>query len=320
MVTKEEIAARRALIYYPRVNLYSKVPTGYSFWKKKPSNPLISHLWARTYDHNQNALILNHGPPGSGKSESSLGLGTLTDPNFNIENVVFSTQDFVHLVRGKGVKRGSYIMYEEVGVGANSRNFYTQENKQLSFLTQTFRTMNLICVYTVPERDFVDRQLRPLFHYDMCPISIDRERSMNVVKFENLRFNMRQNDWIHWPVTFYERNRSIKIRGVKIPRAPQSLISEYNSKRQEFLDRLGEQAENVLGDKGGEKVKENKTWKYQEQIDRVVSNYEKYIIEGKMGKRLNGSLIAIDLKMSSGGNLAMIKAGATDKLKAIGVL
>jgi len=113
---------------------------------------------------NRNFLGLCVGPTGSGKSYSMMRLAELVDPDFNIDFVVFTYNEFIDLLNSGRVKKGNIILWDEAGVEAASREAMTKRNRHISKIMQTFRHRNIGLLMTVPDSRMVDKQIRMLIH------------------------------------------------------------------------------------------------------------------------------------------------------------
>lgn len=129
----------------------------------------IEHLyWLSDYAldrvrKNQNYIILIVGGVGTGKSYMGMRFAEDIDPYFDINRILFHAKDFVELL-DLGLPKGSVIMWEEVGVGLSSRDWYKSQNKLISSLFETFRRHNLILIMTVPNINFIDSRIRSMVH------------------------------------------------------------------------------------------------------------------------------------------------------------
>lgn len=116
----------------------------------------------------QNWVCIVTGRPRSGKSWSSLTLAKAIDPNFNINQVVFSAEEFVKLIESAetndNLKDGSIILWDEAGVGIGSRNWYSVLNKCINLILQTWGYKHFGLILTVPHLSFIDAQTRRLIN------------------------------------------------------------------------------------------------------------------------------------------------------------
>ena len=79
---------------------------------------------------------------GTGKTYCALSIAEYLmkdkkNMGFGAEWVAFDTPSFVKCVRK--ARKGQCIVYDESGVGINSRNFFSENNKSMSYIMQTFR-------------------------------------------------------------------------------------------------------------------------------------------------------------------------------------
>lgn len=169
-------------------NVFLRLTPKYKFQKNryKPGNvlrPLIAQLMHdRVHKHNKNVLAIFVGETGSGKSYMALRLAEILDPDFDINRVCFDTENFLTILKNGietgTLKKGSVVLYDEIGISHSNRNFYESVNKALNFVFQGFRRENLITFMTVPKIKFVDLQTRELMHYLITPKKIDKKLSI----------------------------------------------------------------------------------------------------------------------------------------------
>jgi hypothetical protein len=130
------------------------------------------YVWQRLNTYNRNYLGAFVGDTGSGKSLSAISWACALDVDnegntrFDVDRIVFDSEDFLELVRGvkKKLRKGSFIVYDETGVDINARRFFDKQNMIMSYTTQTFRFKNYGVLYTVPNIGYIDKQVRKLFH------------------------------------------------------------------------------------------------------------------------------------------------------------
>jgi len=77
----------------------------------------LSAIQTRLLKLNKNFLACCVGPPGSGKSFAMMRIAEILDPEFNIDRVVFSSEQFRQLLNSGTLKPGSFIVWDEAGVG-----------------------------------------------------------------------------------------------------------------------------------------------------------------------------------------------------------
>ena len=195
--------------------------------KPRISNDPLLDIMQRIYCKNMNWLGIICGATGSGKSFSAIDLCYMIDPSFDEYNIVFETHDFAKLLNDPKIHKGSAVLYDEFGKGASSREWYTEENKQLGKILQTFRRMNVAVAFTVPTWDFVDKIPRKLVHTYIETFGINQHDRQSTVKWYNLQINPRfAKTYNRFPQILQS-----KIRYVKLRKAPHQILRGYEQRK-----------------------------------------------------------------------------------------
>ena len=244
----------------------------------KYNNPFFQTIWDRLHKRNKNALILVHGETGSGKSYLGLKICYDIDPEFNITRVIHDPEEFFELLRGGTLKKGSAILFDEIGTTLTARRWYSFNNFIINNVLQTFRYRNLLVVFTVPSITFVDKNARKLIHYDIETLSIDEHDRMNIVKIARLKWSDRTDKFYR---TFFRLNKKtimkwrIKIVGNR------QLIKNYEAKALDFKSKVEEAGlAGILREKRADKVldrKEREGKKRKEVVEKICVDPQKYM-------------------------------------------
>lgn len=129
----------------------------------------INELTKRVIESNKNATVLVVGDyTGAGKSYLSMKLAEQFHiannlPPFTIDNVGFFPEDFLDFVMN--AKKFSAYLYDDAGLTAGSRDWYTEINKILTSVMESYRFLNLLTFITVPIRRLIDVNIRELSNY-----------------------------------------------------------------------------------------------------------------------------------------------------------
>jgi len=206
----------------------------------------------------------------SGKSWSCLAMCEQLDPNFNINNCVFSGIELMTLINSGKLKKGSCIIFEEVGVEMSNKNWQSTTNKMINYLVQTFRHRGFILLMNSPYMDFVDSGTRKLFHAEMQTLSINRTNKTVKLKPQLIQYNSRMKKF------YYKRLKVILPEGV-IPvdawnvESPSSELAKvYEEKKLAYTNRLNQTIQTELeaiANKGKPKEKNPLTDVQQETLD-----------------------------------------------------
>ncbi len=122
-------------------------------------NPVFNSIYGRIHYYNRNYLGLNCGGTGSGKSWGGLTECYALDrdctgkPRFDIDNVIFLPSKFLEWVRSKPFT-GSFIMWDEAGVGLASREWYSRINQFIVKVLTTFRFQRLGVIFTTKQNNY----------------------------------------------------------------------------------------------------------------------------------------------------------------------
>lgn len=112
---------------------------------------------------NTNIIII--GAPRSGKSRAALRLGEAISDRFTIKNIAWTIPQFVANLNHPDVIDNDVLIFDEVGVGAKARRWYTEQNNKFIDILQTWGWRHLTSIMTTPSLDYVDSGARKLFHY-----------------------------------------------------------------------------------------------------------------------------------------------------------
>ena len=202
------------------------------------TDPLIGIL-NRLYVRNQNFMAIICGSTGSGKSYMGIELCRMIDPEFDEDHIVFETNDFVKLINHPKIHRGSAVMYDELGKGAMSREFYKTENKELGKVLQTFRHMNVATIFTVPSLSFADKIPRTLNHVYIETKEIKYDDRDIIIKWLNLDTNPRFDTQYN----YFPQAQNTKANQLVVHKAPRCLLKAYEQKKTLYSENVRNDAQ-----------------------------------------------------------------------------
>ena len=227
---------------------------------------------------NKNWLCIIVGGTGDGKSWGAGRECEIVDPDF-INNIkeygIYSvcafgkSQDYLKMVdsgiKNRILKRGSMCIFDEAGVGVPSRDWYKNQNKDFSYVAQTFRSLNIGTIFTTPDISFIDSQPRKLFHDYQEAKGVDMKRKMVLIR----PFIMENNPKIGKIYYKYPRFHGIKLKRLWIGKPSQTFIDAYEPAKEKFNKEL-RRSSIVSGDKIAEEKKRRKM-SDQERLDRILA-------------------------------------------------
>lgn len=208
---------------------------------------LLDRIHDRVYKKNRNFLGIICGGTGSGKSYSCIKMAECLDPNFNVSQIVFSPEEFMHVINSGVMQKGSVIIFEEAGVGISSKDWFTIQNRLMAFVIQTFRHRNFIVFFNVPNMSFIDFSIRALFHMKFETKRIDMKKKQVILK----PFEIEYNDRFRKTLYKYPRKRGpggkiVIVRTMRLGLPEKKLLVAYEKKKDKFTSELNASIERDL--------------------------------------------------------------------------
>lgn len=245
-----------------------------ALFMKKPKGGYFVGYTMQRVRHNKNFLAAITGPTGSGKTYSALKLGELTDPNFSEDHIVFTPREFMNLLNSGKLRKGSVIVFEEVGVSLNNRNWQSVVNKMLQFVFQTFRHENYIVYFTAPHFNFIDKATRELFHCFLQTQNIDRRNKLCKLKPLFIQIDQRTGNMYYKYLRVITPQGNAKMTKLLTGLPSKDLIQAYEIKKKRFTDNLNKDVKKAIDDVDPEDNKEEKTAINREEQKRfdMMSN------------------------------------------------
>lgn len=209
-------------------------------WQVK-CDPINTRIWNKIYKKDKNVLIFVCGETGSCKSGSALRKSIeldrdvhnncrfyLSSDPFNEKNrVVTSAQAFVKLI-SSNLPKGSCIVWDEIGVDADNREYFSLKNRLVKKVFQTFRSLNLIVFMTVPDFHSVDIGVRKLIHAYIEMGGKIRDGEQAISKWQWTSTNPKTGKvYFKFPQYIDEEGTKKKIKSYEIPRPPKDVEKIY---------------------------------------------------------------------------------------------
>jgi hypothetical protein len=198
---------------------------------------LVEHVRHSVFKMKLNRVITAVGPPGSGKSWTGLLIGSILDPEFNVDRVVFPGIDYIRAVANPDLGIGSFVQWDDAGLGAPSRDFYTQLNKAVGLVAQSSRFRRLIVWLTLPDKSFLDAIPRKLVdvHLEFIP----RKQPEDPVEARVYlpRTNPKKGNIYYEHPRIYHQDQGTQALEIIEFRAmpPQTLTDAYEDKKANYM-------------------------------------------------------------------------------------
>lgn len=209
--------------------------------KQVRNDPILSYFWRRLYRYDQNVLLIVCGQTGSCKSGSAIAIADMMDRGvdgrrrFNLDRVVFKANNFVDLVRSN-MPKGSVIIWDEIGVEHDSRNYYTTKNKLIKYVMQTFRYKNFMLIMTVPNLKSIDIGTRRLIHCYLEMQGPDHSRKHATGFFRFVQVNPRSGKEYFKSSRYFNSKGKRSMGSYKIPKPSIDIEGPYKAKKQDVTE------------------------------------------------------------------------------------
>lgn len=134
----------------------------------------LSKVKERVLNKDRDFVAVIDGEEGVGKSVLAQQLAAYLDDEFNIDKIVFNSDDFIKLIKNPGIKKGSAIVLDEAFSAANSRASLTEVNRAMIGVATEMRQKNLFIFMVLPSFFDLDKyfalwRCRALFHVYFTP-------------------------------------------------------------------------------------------------------------------------------------------------------
>lgn len=223
---------------------------------------LNTWLRRRLLETNRNGLLGITGGTGSGKSYWALSAiqtyyRKVLKKEFPVENIVFSPLELVKRLKyfEKENLTGEIVLCDEWGCNNSSHDWQSKTQKALSYVMQSFRSMNVGLVLTLPVLTMLNKSTRLLLHGHFITAGIDYENKTCKVKplFHQLNQLTGKSFWKYPRINHNGSWRKLKRLSVGLP--SKELIEVYEAKKTRFVSKTIDdfeallEAEEVKGDK-----------------------------------------------------------------------
>lgn len=200
-------------------------------------------LDSRLIQHNKNVLGAELGPTGSGKSYRDLRKAELWykyhfKEDFPVENICFGVGQLMKLISSGKMRRGEVLIFEEAGVNLASLDFQSKVSKMMTYVLQSFRSMNIAIFFNLPYLSMLNKSARMLMHYSFESAGIDHKRKINKCKPFFHQVNQSSGKiYTKYPIVKTSKGtRKVKRFGFSMP-APY-LMEAYESKKASYLKEI----------------------------------------------------------------------------------
>ena len=183
----------------------------------------------------------------------------MIDPKFNVDRIVFSGKELMDLINSGKLKRGSCIIFDEMSIDMDNRNWNSTTNKMINYLMQTFRYRGFILLMNSPFMDFVDSKTRKLFHAEIGIALIDYDKEECYLTPRILQYNGRFQKFYYKRLKVKLPNGAFKpIDMWKVPKPSKEILEGYEKKKNHYALLLNKKIADELNNLANPKEKVDK--------------------------------------------------------------
>lgn len=192
---------------------------------------------------NENKIIIVIGKVGSGKSWSCLRIGEKVNElfnrgPFNVDHCCRTFKEFIDLINSGTLKKGDVIILDEIGVAMSNRDWQSLSNKLFSYLLQTFRNLNLVVLFNLPDLRMVDTHARRLTHcvLESKGVNYNTETVTLVPKVRQTNLTTGKD---YWKFLRVKKGSGIKkVKRITLSKPSKEITEEYEKRKKEFTEEL----------------------------------------------------------------------------------
>jgi len=267
---------------------------------KKSKLTLVNYINKRIRS-NKNFLCCFVGPTGSGKSYACLRLTEHLDPNFNINRIAFSVEEFFSIITNQKLPPGSVIIFEEAGVNISSQEWWSKSNRAFNYFGQTSRHRNHILLFNSPDFSYISSSTRKLFHMICEMKKIDYVKKRSIIKPFYIQTNLRTGKAYYKFLRKDTKSGYVPIGATGLSLPNDNLIKLYEEKKTKFTTELYKDLFQEMNlDKQNKDWRKKMTQKQQEVYDMLEEGLKPKEIAEKLGGNLAGIYKHINLIKKKG--------------------
>lgn len=194
----------------------------------KDGHPLSDRIWRILHYEGENFVLFIHGKPQKGKSRTALHIASTVDPSFTIrERVAVMDPEWFNDILNQPHKRGDALLWDDCGVGLDSRLWYKFINIALVHILQTMGHEGLLLILTTPHLSYIDTKGRKLICGLIKTIKYYPQHGYTIATFRSLEPKEYEDDFYKIrPRIKYGRKVKI-IDSFKFPNPPREMLKEY---------------------------------------------------------------------------------------------
>jgi hypothetical protein len=203
-----------------------------------PEGAYMNKYMDGRFKRNKNILVVITGSTGSGKTYSALKICEdwykfRFNKDFPIENICFSVEEVVKRLKDRALQKSELLLLEEAGANLGASDFQQKLSKIFTYILQSFRSMNIGLIMTLPVLSMLNKQARQLLHIHMITEGIVGDKCKLKIKMHQLNQHTGKSYWKAPHIAY--NNMYEKMPFINCSLATQELRNNYEKKKESFV-------------------------------------------------------------------------------------
>lgn len=256
-------------------------------------NPVLERIWNRMNRDDMNFVGAVVADTGGGKSLSTASLCKVLDPSYTADDVCWEPLEFLEKAKDfDNYGQGDMMSFEEGGVNADARQFWTQMNQSLDVVFQTWREQNRGALINLPSLDLIDKRIRKRLHFIF--IVVKRTPDHVVMKVLRVKENKTSGDIkFHYPLFDDEDGTTNRVKYIRVGLPPESFIEKFREDEREFKRGLIEDKYESMK----EELEESEDVDPKDIADEISgSDFDRYVRKNGKQRYVDKDMIYEDFK------------------------
>jgi len=283
---------------------------------------LIRHIYKKVINKNENFISVMIGGTGSGKSYSLISLAQkfqLLRKSSRIF-IIFTHEELLNLLLpgNDTIKKGDVLIYEEMGISADHRKFWSITNDTIRYVSQIARNRNFLFLMNLPLLKYLDKDVQPLIHVlFQTAKKMVKERIVKCKIFFNDVNYITGKSYFKYPLLFNKETKKWnKVKYINFIH-PEKILLNSNMKDLEDYEEIKNSFNNSVYTKLLEKSKKetdklnNKgranTTDIKKYAKLIMDKKEEYLKEYGGYTMIDNNKIAVDFNLGHGSSKVIKK-------------
>lgn len=236
---------------------------------------ILKRVWDRMHKDDRHAMISFVGEEGAGKSQTSLLIGKLIDPDFTADSVIFQASTLIERLKNDEFYQGQVFVLDEAGVSLGKRSWYDKDQIEINKSFQLIRSHNITVLFTLPRLSELDSQtesrLQAFFEIDKRIPGSHVEGRWKYIDPD--RSGSSGENYKKYP-RVWRNGQKIRVTSLRFDKWESPIIDEYEQRKAAHQKRVYEQA---LGGTDGDGGTADDGPNLHEIADTVTENMDNYV-------------------------------------------